>query len=225
MRVPTIRTLALGATATLLLGGLTTSAWGGDRGPSVARPVNKVIWCRQSNDVMRQVWAKTPCKAGESKRVLKAGTGPTGPQGPTGATGPSGPAGPTGKRGARGPSDLFPGTLAPQLQVSDAFATFDTVSVPAGSYLVQFSTDVSGSTAAQRITCTVVPPTGPDVRLPSMASDLPASASAMQPLSATGWYTAAADTTLALKCQVSATGQTATLSNLRMSALKVVTIH
>jgi hypothetical protein len=28
-----------------------------------------------------------------------------------------------------------------------------------------------------------------------------------------------------LKCQVSATGQTATLSNLRMSALKVVTIH
>ena len=177
MRVPTARTFAIAATATVLLGGVTASAQAGDTGPSIAKQVSSVIWCRQTNGEMTQVWSRTYCRPGESKFVLKAGTGPVGPRGlagargatgasgtpgtagsqggtgATGATGPAGPAGADGAAGIRGPSDLYPGTAASSLVVGDTASTFDTAAVPAGSYLVEFSAHIFNSTADQNIGC------------------------------------------------------------------------
>jgi len=243
MRIPTARTFAVLATATMLLGGVTASARAGDTGPSIAKQVTSVIWCRQTNGLMRQVWTKTDCKAGESKYVLKAAAGPRGPQGPTGpkgaagvqgatgaagaqgANGTAGLVGATGATGAQGPSDLYPGTLAQQMDVGDIVSTFATVTVPAGSYLVQFSNYAYASTAAQTLVCAVFSSAGPPLSLPAMNASLTASLTTQVPMSATGWYAAAGDTTLALRCVVSVAGQSATLSNLHFSALKVGTIH
>ena len=225
MRVPTARTFAILATATVLLGGVTASARAGDTGPSIAKQVTNVMWCRQTNGLMRQVWTKTYCKAGESKYALKAGAGPRGLQGLTGPKGATGAQGTAGATGAQGPSDLYPGTLAQQMDVGDIVSTFATVTVPAGSYLVQFSNYAYASTAAQTLVCAVFSSAGPPLSLPAMNASLTASLTTQVPMSATGWYAAAGDTTLALRCVVSVAGQSATLSNLHFSALKVGTIH
>ena len=228
MRVPTARTFAVVATATVLLGGVTASAHAGDTGPSIARQTSSVIWCRQTNGLMRQVWTKSECRAGESKYVLKAGTGPVGPRGVPGATGAQGPTGTTGQAGsagARGPSDLYPGTSIVQLVVGDTLSTFDTAAVPAGSYQVQFSAFVFNSTVDQNIVCAVQPSSGPALNLPVTHARILAGGLQETSISATGWYTAVASTTFALGCAVSGTGQTATLGDVSMTALQVATIH
>ena len=102
MHAPTRRTLAAGTTGLLLLGLVAGSAAAGDVGPTVAKKATAIMWCRQTNGLMRQVWTKTDCKAGESKYVLKAGAGPRGPQGPTGPKGAAGVQGATGTAGAQG---------------------------------------------------------------------------------------------------------------------------
>jgi len=110
VRAPTTRTLSIIAAATILLGGVTASAWGGDAGPTVARSVTGVTWCRQTNGLMRQAWSRTACAAGESKYSLTAGAAAAGPRGFPGATGPQGPA---GARGATGPAGVAGLTGAP----------------------------------------------------------------------------------------------------------------
>ncbi len=245
MRIHTARTLAIVGTATLVLSGVTASARAGDTGPSIAKQVGSVTWCRQTNGLMRQVWTQA-CKPGESKYQLQSGAGPAGPRGaqgaagPRGATGAPGPQGATGATGAvgatgatgttgatgpQGPSDLYPGTRAPLGVVGDTVSTFDTAAVPAGSYLVQFSAFVFNSSADQNITCAVLPSSGPSLHLPVVHARITVSPFAEAPISASGWYVAAAGTTFALACAVSGTGQTATLGDLSMSALKVATIH
>ena len=167
MRVPTARTCAVIATATLLLGGVTASAYAGDTGPSVAKQVSSVTWCRQTNGLMRQVWSKTDCKAGESKFLLKSGAGPAGPRGLTGArgatgatgaqgtTGGAGPTGASGATGAAGPSDLYVDS-APSVNLT-AGTPIDvaTLAVPAGSYLLTFTGYGTGATADGTLTCQV----------------------------------------------------------------------
>ncbi len=102
MRSTTTRTLTVAAVAALVLGGVTSSAWGGDTGSSKAKPVAKVTWCKQASGVMRQVGAAATCRLGETKYVLSAGQGPAGPRGATGATGARGATGATGAPGADG---------------------------------------------------------------------------------------------------------------------------
>jgi hypothetical protein len=90
------------------------SAWGGDAGPTLARSVTGVTWCKQTNGLMRQAWSRSACAAGESKYRLVAGaagprglpgaTEPQGPAGARGATGPAGVPGVTGAPGAAGPA-------------------------------------------------------------------------------------------------------------------------
>jgi len=114
VRASTTRTLGIVAAATFLLGAVTVSAWGGDAGPTLARSVAGVTWCKQTNGLMRQAWSRTACAAGESKYRLVAGaagprglpgaTGPQGPAGARGATGPAGVPGVTGAPGAAGPA-------------------------------------------------------------------------------------------------------------------------
>jgi len=222
MRIPTTRTFAVLATATMLLGGVTSSAGAGDAGPSVAKPVTSVIWCRQANALMRQVWTRTACNLGESKYVLRSGSGPRGPRGVQGPTGATGPAGATG---ARGPSDLYHATLAPLQVVGDTSSTFATAAVPAGSYQVQFTAYLYNSTADQNVVCAVFPSSGPPLNLPVTRATLSSSPLAEAPISAIGWYVSAAGTTFRLACAVSGTGQTATLGELSMTALQVGTIH
>ena len=228
MRVPTTRTLAIAAITAILLTGVTASAEAGDTGPYIAKPVTSVIWCRQTNGLMRQVASKTDCRLGETKWVLKAATGPAGPRGAQGAPGVQGATGVQGAQGVAGPtgpSDLYAGTAAVQQTVGDALSTFDTAAVPAGSYLVQISAYVGSSTADQTIDCAVFPSSGPSLQLPVVHARIPNSLLIETPISASGWFATVAGTTFALKCLVTVAGQTASLGEVRMSALKVGTIH
>ena len=222
MRVPTARALAIAATAAVLLGGVTASAHAGDTGPVTAKSVTGVMWCRQVNGLMRQVTSKTYCQPSELKYVLNATPGPTGPRGAQGAPGVQGV---QGVAGPTGPSDLYAGTAAVQQTVGDALSTFDTAAVPAGSYLVQISAYVGSSTADQTIDCAVFPSSGPSLQLPVVHARIPNSLLIETPISASGWFATVAGTTFALKCLVTGTGQTASLGEVRMSALKVGTIH
>ena len=102
MHAPTRRTLAAGTTGLLLLGCVAGSAAAGDVGPTVATRATAVMWCRQTNGLMRQVWTTSACATGETKYVFTSGRGPAGPRGATGPQGAQGSAGAPGAPGAAG---------------------------------------------------------------------------------------------------------------------------
>ena len=144
-RASTTRTLGIVAAATFLLGAVTVSAWGGDAGPSLARSVTGVTWCKQTNGLMRQVWSRTACAAGESKYSLVVGAAAAGPRGLPGATGPQGPA---GARGATGPAGVpgltgAPGAAGPAGPVGATGGTG-----PAGGSGTTGTTGATGATGA-----------------------------------------------------------------------------
>jgi hypothetical protein len=64
--------------------------------------------------------------------------GPPGPPGATGLQGPQGTQGPPGPQGPTGPSDAYSDHRPDLNQISNAFETVASVSVPAGSYTVAF---------------------------------------------------------------------------------------
>ncbi len=69
-------------------------------------------------------------------------TGATGATGNTGATGAQGPAGPTGPQGPAGPTNIYftsPNSNGTPIQIttSNEFYTIATLTLPAGSYLIQ----------------------------------------------------------------------------------------
>jgi hypothetical protein len=175
-----------------------------------AQRIGDFFMCANNHTrALQLAWSSTACPTGSLKFVV-----PTGQAGSTGATGATGPV---------GPSDLYPGTQAVHLDVGDVASTFDTVTVPAGSYQVQFSLTVDTSSAAQTVICFVGPSSGPSLALPYTAAAVTTTVLPV-PMSASGWYTTATGTTFALKCAGS-TGQTALLNRLQMTALKVGTIH
>jgi hypothetical protein len=194
--------------ATIMGGGIVAAQAQAASSNPPAQTIGDFFMCADSGSrAVRLAWSWTACPSGTTKYVVPQA------HGTTGAT------------GARGPSDLYPGTTASPLVVGDTASTFDTASVPAGSYQVQFSAVVNTSTAAQNIVCAVFPSSGPPRSLPDTRATLTSSVTAEVPISAVGWYVAAADTTFALTCAVSGTGQTAMLGSLSMTALQVATIH
>ena len=183
--------------------------------PSAQRIGDFFMCANNHTRALQLAWSTTVCPTGAAKFVV--------PMSHAGATGPTGATGASGSTGATGPSDLYPGTLAVHLDVGDVASTFDTVTVPAGSYEVQFSLTVDTSSAAQTVICFVGPSSGPSLALPYTAAAVTTSVLPV-PMSASGWYTTATGTTFALKCAGS-TGQTALLNRLQMTALKVGDIH
>jgi hypothetical protein len=179
--------------------------------------------CANNNTrALQLAWSTTSCPSGTLKFVVPQSHGTGGATGATGAVGATGAAGATGQQG---PSDLYTGTTAPQMVVGDTPSTFDTAAVPAGSYQVQFSADIGTSTADQNIVCAVLPSSGPPLNLPVIHTTIATGALKQTQVSATGWYSTAAGTTLALSCAVSGTLQTATLGNPSLTALRVGAIH
>lgn len=156
--------------------------------------------------------AVTPPKlAAATVRLLRGGTGPTGatgPAGPTGDAGPKGDPGPKGDTGAQGPpgvTEVDIGGNAFQA-LSSSYAAIATVTVPAGSYLVQAKTTVfthSQNTTAH-VDCIVGPVVGPD---PSDLDEAGATLNAVPSLFSaeviglSGAATYAAQTTLILSCK------------------------
>jgi len=195
-------------TVTVMGGGIVVAQAHAASSNPPAQTIGDFFMCADSGSrTVHLAWSWTACPSGTAKYVVPQA------HGTSGAT------------GARGPSDLYPGTTASPLVVGDTASTFDTAAVPAGSYQVQFSAVVNTSTAAQNIVCAVFPSSGPPQNLPGTRATLSSSVTAQVPISAVGWYVAAAGTTFALKCAVSGTGQTATLGSLSMTALQVGTIH
>jgi len=251
MRVPTARTFAIAATATVLLGGVTASAHAGDTGPSIAKQVSSVIWCRQTNGLMRQVWTKTDCKAGESKYVLKAGTGPVGPRGLTGAkgatgatgatgapgasgapgpagasgaTGPQGATGATGATGAAGPSDLYIDSAVSVNLTAGTASDVATLSVPAGSYMLTFTGYGTGATSDGIMSCQVTRSSaGTATTFVQPVQVALITATAQPGLSLSGALVTTGAQTIAARCGV--TGTDASVVAPRLTALMVGQVH
>ncbi|HEX3724393.1 MAG TPA: hypothetical protein VHV31_16515 [Nitrolancea sp.] len=96
--------------------------------------------------------------------------GPTGVTGATGATGTTGATGATGAQGASGTSDVYYdqeafGNATP-INISGSGADVDSVNVPAGSYLINFSVALENDDGdAQDATCRPNTGNGTSVRL------------------------------------------------------------
>ena len=218
MGLTTQRMIGLGAASAVLVAGAITAtqALAATSAPSAQR-IGDFFMCADNHTrALQLAWSTTTCPTGTMKFVVPLSS--AGAKGPTGATGA------TGAIGATGPSDLYAGAQADSPVVVNSLSTFDTVDLPAGSYQVQFSATVDRSTAVQDIQCAVFPLSGSAPGLPSLVASLTQGTST--PLSASGWYVTTTDATLALKCLVQGTvDDHATLERLRMSALKVGTIH
>ncbi len=99
-------------------------------------------------------------------------TGPSGPTGPTGGQGiqgPSGPSGPQGTAGAAGMSDVYwaqSGYSGVPVDISGSGADVDSVSVPAGVYVISFSAALENQDGdAQNATCAPATGGGTTIRL------------------------------------------------------------
>ena len=175
-----------------------------------------------------------PIKPGKSgSSGAKGLTGPqgpaglTGPQGPTGLTGAQGPAGlgAAGATGATGPSDAYndesgggtPITLAP----NTGFTTVQTVSVPAGSYLLLAKAQLLNSTTFDGYGFCML-----NSELDEQSVVVPASGNfgaGVGEINLQHADTFAAPTTVNLQCEAFGTGLVTSFD--KLTALKVGTLH
>ena len=143
--------------------------------------------------------------------------GPAGLTGPTGPQGTSGPAGPTGLQGAPGPSNAYvraDQTTTVTLPADESPVTVNSLSLPAGSFIVSASV-AKLSNAPTETFCTLV---GNGVSLDSRAL-VPNNATA----ALLGWVQLPTPGTVALICQELSSFPTA-ISNFKLSAIQVGSI-
>jgi hypothetical protein len=151
-------------------------------------------------------------------KSLRGKRGPVGPQGATGVTGATGAAGPAGPTGPIGPSNTY---AAPEGSGSADGATLASVTVPAGSYVLQSSLrEVNQGPEAAFVEC------GLDVNGSEVAFNLNGMGPNGLPnvyvatMSLLGTTTLASTGTVTISCDLT-TGSSVAILNVHLVATKV----
>jgi hypothetical protein len=174
--------------------------------------------------------AVTPAKLSKAAKVTL--TGPTGPAGAKGATGSQGSKGDTGSRGEKGergekglegpigPSDLYVATGSFQTITGGASArtVVDSVTVPAGSYLVTSKLTGQPSGGTTEFDCWIHL-SGTDADSFYMVSEQPV------PMMGTAAITVGAPTTINTECKAITHNVLVGINTAKITALAVGTVH
>ncbi|MFN8110205.1 MAG: hypothetical protein U0Y82_10260 [Thermoleophilia bacterium] len=139
-----------------------------------------------------------------------------------GATGATGAVGPKGDTGARGPSDVFTVTRGSSTFSNAAYTTVTSLTVPAGSFVIQASGDtyISAGTSSEWLCRLNWPASTPPVQTGFVDS------TTYTPIAITTIQTFTSSTQVDLQC-VGARGSTAGTAghiNVRITALQVGTV-
>jgi hypothetical protein len=160
------------------------------------------------------------CKHGERPLSWNQ-IGPSGASGAKGATGKTGKAGPQGLPGAAGPSDVYAVGEASGTLGSEYFP-FGTLSVPAGSYLIEAKATLLAESPASQMTCALTP--GLPVTTKWDTGTVSAEVKSTSPvLSLIGAKSFAGTQTIELVCKfLKGTGK---VENTRVVAIKTAALH
>jgi hypothetical protein len=162
------------------------------------------------------------CKRGERSLNWNQ-VGPQGLKGAKGASGSKGARGSTGLQGLAGPagpSDVYATGLATGT-LTNAYASFAKLSLPAGSYLLEAKATFNSEEKSSKMTCAIAPDPSRAIRWD--AGSVSGEAKESNALSLTGAATFAAPQTVELVCTASA--GSGKVENTRLIAVKTTALH
>jgi hypothetical protein len=203
-----VRWAALGAVAcALVMGGIAYA--------SIPGPDGVIHGCYLTNGNLRVIDSAASCKSNETSLNWNQ-QGVTGPSGPTGATGPTGPT---------GPSQAFvptPTSFNAQLLDDVTPTTVESLSLPAGSYVLNAAVSVAGNNggADESVRCLLV---GNHVQTlgPEFLTKIGNLGAATVPV--TSAFTLSATTDVSIECLASTAGgavtQPSTMTAIRVASL------
>lgn len=159
--------------------------------------------------------------------------GPTGPRGPRGPAGTDGAAGATGATGAAGPSDLYVDYKNGGTDIANgSYSDLAAVTVPAGNYLISFTGFGSGADAGSNLVCQVAASAAPPGYVqPVLTTWIADGSGGVGPgsnpgISMDGVIESGVTQTLTARCALLlGTATAASVDNVRLTALKVGTVH
>jgi hypothetical protein len=148
--------------------------------------------------------------------------GATGARGATGKTGKTGPKGEQGPTGATGPSDVFAGGRANET-LGSAYASYGTVTVPAGSYLIEAKAVLLTEKTASQMTCALAPNVTLTSRWDVGVASTDAEGKAGNVVSLVAAETFTAPQTIELVCKATPSG--GKIEDAHLVAIKTATLH
>lgn len=161
------------------------------------------------------------CKRGE-RRLSWNQIGPSGAAGLKGAKGANGKNGAQGLAGPAGPSDVYAAGEATGTLGSE-YLPFGTLSVPAGSYLIEAKATLLAESKASQMTCALVPAIPVITRWDLGAVSAAEVKSTSPVLSLIGAKSFAGTQTIELVCKASA--GSGKVENTRVVAIKTAALH
>jgi hypothetical protein len=148
--------------------------------------------------------------------AVSALTGQTGPAGPAGPAGPKGASGPAGPPGPSHAYSAFNSSNA--VVIGTSGATLDTLTVPAGSYIVMANTTVYNAATSDDVVCYLVAPNNAQIDLAYASFSATAGGNGQNPISLLAPLTTTGGN-VTIQCLSADDGTAAAYS--RISAIKV----
>jgi hypothetical protein len=238
-RFATSRLIGLAVATAVLAGGIVVAAQAASSAPPAQRIGDFFMCANNGTRALQLAWSTTICPPGTLKFVVPqshgnggttgatgaaGATGATGLQGATGAPGQAGALGATGATGPAGPSDLYIDSAASANLTDGVPGTVDTLSVPAGSYLLTFTGYGTGATGNGILSCQVTRSNaGTAVTWVQPVQVALITATTLPSLSLSGALVTTGSQTITTRCGV--TGTDASVVGTRLVALMVGQVH